>query len=306
MLKKAFLLLKEKTLLGFTTNFLVLLGVIATGILLFFFVYLPKSTRHGETVTVPNLEGMPFADMDDFLGKRGFRYEVADSGYSPLYPPLSVLQQYPRAGTRVKENRKIYLTVKAKMPQVVKMPDLIDGTLKNAELVLQSYGLRRGEITYKPDLAVNAILQQLFEGERIAPGEPVPKGSFIDLVVGDGLGNQSFPAPNFRGLELEEATFSIRGSGLNVGMVMVEVIDSPEEHESLLNLSEGLEDEELMIFGSGRVIRQSPEPGTEIRLGDQVDLWLMSLDSRDSLGITERWERYRRMNRESAQIDGIQ
>ena len=108
---------------------------------------------------------MSLSDMNNFLGKRDFRYEVSDSGYSSVYPPLTILKQYPKPGAYVKENRKIYLTVKAKEPQKVKMPnDLIDGSLKNAELVLRSYGLKRGEIKYKPDLAANAVLEQWYNG----------------------------------------------------------------------------------------------------------------------------------------------
>lgn len=298
MLKKVIALLKEKSLRGFMVNFILLVLLLMGGLLLFFFIYLPGVTNHGETITVPSLEGMSLEEMDGFLEKRGFRYEVVDSGYSSVFPPLAVLQQFPRAGTRVKENRKIYLTVKARMPQVVKMPDLIDGTLKNAELVLQSYGLRRGEIIYKPDLAVNAVLDQLSEGQRIMPGTPVPKGSFIDLVVGDGLGNQRFPSPNFMGLELEEAIFSVRGSGLNLGLVLVQIIDTPEEQEVLLSMIESIEDDQPVIFGSGRVIRQNPEPGMEIRLGDMVDLWIMGLDAGDSLRLVDEWERFKRSHRE--------
>jgi beta-lactam-binding protein with PASTA domain len=284
-----FSFLREGSWRGLIAHVLLISLAVIVLIILFFFTYLPKVTNHGETIIVPDLEGMQLEEMDEFLGKRNFRFEVADSGYSSLYPPLTVLKQYPRGGSYVKENRKIYLTVKAKQPQSVKMPDLIDGSLKNAELVLQSYGLKLGEITYKPDLASNAVLEQYFESEVVLHGTSIPKGSTIDLVVGDGLGNSTFPAPNFVGLELEEADFSIVGSGLNTGIVMIQVLDDEELDLIIEELNE-LPIDTVMDIESGHVYRQRPKVGSEIRLGEQVDLWIASMNEEDSLEILELWQ----------------
>jgi eukaryotic-like serine/threonine-protein kinase len=256
--------------------------------LLFFFVYLPSTTNHGEAITVPNLEGMPLEDMDDFLKKRHLNYEVSDSGYSAQYEPLAILKQYPLQGEKVKEGRKIYLTVKAKEPQTVKMPNLIDGSLKNAELVLRSYGLHRGKITYRPDMGVNVILEQWVDGQKINPGDKVQKGSFIDLIVGDGLGQQVFGIPRFIGLPLDEANFSVRASGLNIGSVIIRVVDE-EITRQINDLSADLEIDSISIIQSGFVFNQSPMVGEEVRLGEQVDLWVVSLTEEDSLDVLLNW-----------------
>ena len=137
MVKKIKGLVKEKSWKSLIVNFGIMIIVVVALILTFFFVYLPSTTRHGETITVPNLEGMSLLEMDDFLKKRHLNYEVSDSGYSSQYPPLAILKQYPLAGSYVKENRKIYLTVISRQAKSVKLPnDLIDGSLKNAELIM--------------------------------------------------------------------------------------------------------------------------------------------------------------------------
>ncbi len=281
-------ILKEKSWQALLTHVGFMSIVIITLILIFFFVYLPSTTRHGETVTVPNLEGMSLLEMDDFLKKRHLNYEVSDSGYSSQYPPLAILKQFPLAGSYVKENRKIYLTVISKKPKSVNMPDLIDGSLKNAELVLDNAGLKRGKITYKPDLASNAILQQLFKGEKIEPGAKVEMGSEIDLIVGDGLGQRIFSVPRFIGLPIDEADFSIKGSGLNTGSVIIKVIGE-EKMIELVGLAKILEIDTAVIIESGNVFHQNPEIGMDIRLGQQVDLWVVSLDEEDSLQVLENW-----------------
>ena len=281
-------ILKENSWKALLVHIGIMISIVVALIFLFFFVYLPSSTQHGETITVPNLEGMSLADMDDFLKKRNLNYEVSDSNYTSSYPPLTILKHYPQAGSNVKENRKIYLTVNSNQPKSVNMPNLIDGSLKNAELVLESYGLKRGKITYKPDLAPNAVLEQWYAGKPIASATPILRGSKIDLVVGDGLGQRIFNVPRFIGLLIDEADFSIKGSGLNTGSVIIKVIDE-EKMVELVEYAKELEIDTASIVRSGAVFQQRPEIGNDIRLGQQVDLWIVSLDEDDSLQVLEMW-----------------
>lgn len=288
MFQKIIGLFREKSWASLILNFVLIGTVVVALILSFFFIYLPSATKHGETVTVPNLQGMSLLDMDEFLKKRHLDYEVQDSNYVGRYPALAILKQYPPAGSYVKEKRKIYLTVNSKQPKSINMPNLIDGSLKNAELVLKSYGLKLGKITYKPDLASNAVLSQMFDGEVIEEGTKIKKGSSIDLIVGDGLGRRVFSVPRFIGLAVDEADFSIKGSGLNTGTVIIQVIDE-EEMIELVELAKELQIDTMSIIESGHVFRQRPEIGSDIRLGQQVDLWIVSLDEEDSLWVLDNW-----------------
>ena len=288
MLEKITGIFKEKSWKTLLIHVGLMIAVIFGMIIIFFYVYLPSTTKHGETITVPNLVGMSLTDMDEFLKKRHLNYEVSDSNYQSNYPPLAILKHYPEAGAYVKEKRKIYLTVNSKQPKSVRMINLIDGSLKNAELRLRGIGLQRGEITYVPDLAVNAVLAQKFEGEDIEEGTPILKGSKIDLVVGDGLGRRVFGVPRFIGLPVDEADFSIKGSGLNTGSVIIKIIDE-EKMVELVELAKELEIDTTKIIESGHVFQQRPEIGDDIRLGQQVDLWIVSLSEEDSLQVLENW-----------------
>jgi len=231
----------------------------------FFFVYLPATTNHGETITVPDLEGIPLEELGEFLTERNLRYEVnSDSGYSSQYPPLAVLKQFPLANSKVKENRKIYISLNAKEPPKVRMPQLVDGSVKNAQVVLKSYDLLLGNIEYAPDLAQNAVLKQLYQGKPIKEGALVPKGAKIDLIVGDGLGNQVFNAPDLIGLTYEDAEFSVIGQGLKVGDV----------HYDENGRAEG--SDEVMPLGT--VFKQSPGPDQKIKIGEYIDLWIVGTE----------------------------
>jgi len=234
---------------------LVFIGIILVLMVLFiFYFYLPVTTHHGESITVPNIVGLVYDDLDEFLTDRNFRFEVnEDSGYNSSFPAFAVLKQYPEPGQKVKENRKIFLTLNAINPPNVRMPRLIDGSLNNAERVLESYGLLRGDLIYEADPARNAVLDQLYNDESIEEGTLIPKGSKIDLVVGDGVGKVIFEMPDAKGLDVEEAKILILGSNLVIGEI--NYIEAPEEIP-------------------GTVISQSPSPEIMVRIGQKVDLWI--------------------------------
>ena len=94
------------------------IGILA--IYVFFYIYLPISTNHGETLTVPDITGVHLDELDDYLSIRNLRYEISkDSGYSTEIPPLTVLKQFPMPNAQVKQFRKIYLTLNSITPPMV-------------------------------------------------------------------------------------------------------------------------------------------------------------------------------------------
>ncbi|MDA0194621.1 MAG: penicillin-binding protein [Bacteroidetes bacterium] len=260
-----------------TINLVIMVAISIFLVIFFFYVYLPISTNHGESITVPNLEGIGYDELDEFLMERDLRYEILpDSGFASDYPALSVLNQFPLPNSKVKQNRKIYITLNGLRPPMVRMPNLIDGSVKNAQLVLQSKDLKRGKITYKPDLAANAVLDQLLNGKTVEIDELIPKGSVIDLVVGDGLGRQDFEAPDLVGLHYEDAEFAVVASGLKMGYVRFE----KEAFGTEIMISEdGDSTYQQFQYPAGVIFKQRPRSEDKIRIGESVDLWVVELDS---------------------------
>ena len=255
--------MKVRTLKLILINLTIMIVVGFIALFLFFNIYLPKTTLHGESISVPNLQGRSYTELEDFMKQHHLRYEVNDSTFSAEHPPLTVMKQYPLPGSQVKENRKIFISLNAKNPPKVRMPKLVDSSVKNAQLVLQSFGLQLGEITYKPDLAANAVLQQLHNGKPIEEGTYIAKGSKVDLVVGDGKGNSKFVIENLMGMDLESAQFNIVGSGLQLGE-----IHYVNEAEKTPNT----------------VLRQIPPAGATVQIGETVDLWVVKpLDGNSTL-----------------------
>ena len=267
---------KPANLKDFSIHLLALIGSTVLIVIIVFKVWLPLTTNHGETISVPDIKGMTVHELDEFLGKRNLRFEVtADSSYSPDFPALAVLRQVPKPNTTVKENRKIYVTLNAESPPEVRMPDLIDKSLKSAMMTLNSYDLKRGDITYIPD-DFFVVVEVRTNGREILAGEKIEKGSFIDLVVGNGFGNTVFQSPNLIGLEQEEAEFVIFGSGLKVGKIRItdKSLAGFDEVDSI-----GQDIIEYKNILPGTVQNQYPKPETRIKIGDPIDIWIYKPDS---------------------------
>jgi eukaryotic-like serine/threonine-protein kinase len=264
-----------KTWKDLLIHFSIAIGVSIVALLVFFNIYLPIITNHGETLTVPDARGITYDELDDFLGSRNLRYEVTpDSGFSATAKPLEVLKQFPLPDSKVKENRKIYVTLNAKRAPLIRMPKLIEGSVKNATLILQTYDLILGEIKYVADRDLNYVLRQQINGVDIAEGQKIPKGSIVTLIAGDGLGQQNLESPNVVGHDFETAKVAIIGSGLKLGSIRYEKVkDLALENEEPMNLGK---------ISSGMVIKQDPDGGYDMRLGQAIDLWIYQPDSTSS------------------------
>ena len=235
------------------------IGFSGFALLLFvFYVYLPYLTNHQQSITVPDIRGMHVMDATQFLRERRLDFAVSvDSDFSIAAKPLSVLKQFPVPHAKVKEERKIILTLNATHPPMVKMPQLVDGSLKNAQIILHSLKLRIGKVRFKADLAGNAVLEQHYQNTPITPDTRIPQGAYIDLVVGDGLGNQELLAPNLIGLSEEEAHTVIIGSGLHIGK-KYRLSSSPQTNP----------------LPQGWVVKQTPQPFQNIFIGDTLHFWV--------------------------------
>jgi eukaryotic-like serine/threonine-protein kinase len=169
-----------------------------------FFATLHCVTRHGEELNIPDVRGKNLNAAIAQLQAMHFEVNV-DSTYEPGITPLTVLKQVPDTGSVVKQGRTVFLTVNMLTPPHIPMPNLVNLSLRSAEMLLRNNKLKLGDTTFKPDIAAGAILEQRYKGEVIKPGEMIPQGSKISLVIGDGLGNTEFNVPEVTGMTVDEA-----------------------------------------------------------------------------------------------------
>jgi len=237
--------------------------MVALGLVLLFFIFyvwMPSTTNHGESVSVPNLEGRTLAEVEEALRGKEFRFEVIDTTYNPDAPPSVVLQQKPRVNSPVKLNRKIYLTMNAAEPPTYPLPKLHELSLRSAVDQINSYRFKVGKLTYVPDLS-GTVLKVMVDGKEISKEEihekyEVAQGTKIDLVLGDKMGDTEFPIPNVVGMSFTDAEFQLKGIGLNIDKVHYEKVPGKPV---------------------GEVLRQEPMPNDTLRVkpGAYLNLWVV-------------------------------
>ena len=166
-----------------------ILAVLAifVGVSYLFFHWLTFTTNHGQEITVPDLSKLSAEEAEEKLAELDLDYIILDTvDFKPDFPKLTIVEQEPKAGAKVKEGRKIYLKINASTYTMVSVPDLIEKTYRQAVPTLEAVGLLEGTITYKPYLGKDMVLGMSLNGKPLKAGDKVLKSSKIDLVLGDG------------------------------------------------------------------------------------------------------------------------
>jgi len=219
-------------------------------------------TRHGEKIAIPDFTGQHYNELSENPEFKRFRFSIMDSVYDVTKEKGSIIEQDPKPESFVKSGRTIYLTVVSQNPEMVEMPELRDLTLRNAKSLLQSYGLKVDDISYVPDIAKNAVVDQKFRGRPIEEGTKIQKGSSIHLVLGLGTNKELVAVPMLIGMKRSEAIEELHIASLNLGK---EFFDDNADTSKL------------------RIYNQKPffSNKTILKYGDAVDVWYKSEDNFD-------------------------
>jgi eukaryotic-like serine/threonine-protein kinase len=259
----------------FLKNLLIAIGA-AMVLILGSLIWLRIYTHHGQALTVPDLTGLSPEEVQVVVTAKKLRYMVTDSVFFRELPKGTVVKQNPESGSRVKELRTIYITLNAVNPERISMPTVTGVSLRQARAILETYGLNLGKISYKPDIAVNNVLQQMFNGKVIEPGEMIIKGSAVNLVLGKGLSDETTLVPSLIGKDIRTAKNLLADRYLNIGATVYDNSVSTGE-------------DTLFSF----IWRQEPgmEEESRLQMGSEIDIWLTTDSTRlpqpDSLNVDQ-------------------
>lgn len=143
-------------------------------------------THHGESIRVPNIEGMRIDKARETMEECGLEIVVTDSGYNRRLPADCVLTQNPGAGLTVKSGHIIYVTINSSNSPSVAIPDVVDNcSYREAEAKLISLGFKvlppqyvTGEKDWVYGVSCN--------GRKVSTGERVSIEQPLKLLVGSG------------------------------------------------------------------------------------------------------------------------
>lgn len=222
-------------------------------------VFLNVVTQHNKEIRVPDFSNMTLAEVEAAAHEAGVRVEVTDSVFVKRMKRGAVYRQNPSPGSKVKNGRRIVLTINAVNAKKVTMPDLVGLSMRQAKAELVSRGLVLDKLIYVQDLATNNVLRQLLGNREVEPGTMVESESLIDLVVGlNSMDNVTY-VPDVTGLKNMSAVDAIHDHSLNIKGLRFD--QTVKDYNDSLN---------AMVY------RQEPEPSDSIKvaMGDEVVLYL--------------------------------
>ena len=147
-------------------------------------VWMNFFTRHGSSVEIPDIYGLPADEAVQLLDKADLRYEVIDSVYTTEVPKGAVYDLTPKAGSRVKAGRIIFLTLNASYPRNGVIPSLVDVSERQARARLVSLGFENITPSYVAGSFDDLVMGvQLPSGQALAPGTRIPLATPIILLV---------------------------------------------------------------------------------------------------------------------------
>lgn len=215
----------------------------------------------GRELSVPDVTGVPLEEARAILNRSDLYLEVTTERYDETVAAGAVRAQDPPAGTVIKPNRKVRLSVSLG-PIKVEVPDVRGQTLRTAQIALQREGLPIGHVTFAhvagvaPDtvMAQDPLPEDLKKDEDNpgAPARPAWDGR-IDLLVSRGSEEQQFVMPDLTDRPISQVRQFAERAGLRLGAVRIERVPGVPR---------------------GRVVRQYPRAGYPVGRHDIISLVL--------------------------------
>ncbi|MFN7115705.1 MAG: PASTA domain-containing protein [Saprospiraceae bacterium] len=248
----------------FLKNFAVWLGTMIALLFLLGLV-LRIYTRHNESVQVGNYIGMSLDEATRRARDRSFRMVVIDSidasGSNEGKAPGTIVDQDPLPFSRVKQRRRIYLTIIKSVPSETELPTLVGRYLFDQyKAAVESRGFKTSikERQFDAKMEPNTILYFYYKDQKITDedlrrGIKLPRGSLLEFVVTERSAD-FVEIPDLVCKTYEAASFIISANNLAVGNIVGEVTD----------------------LNSAYIWKQEPEyvQFQTIRMGEQITLYV--------------------------------
>ncbi|HDL01857.1 MAG TPA: PASTA domain-containing protein [candidate division Zixibacteria bacterium] len=210
-------------------------------------IVMPIITRHGEEFALPDFTDQRLTEAQLGINDLNLAYEISSEEYSPGKEKGIVLNQFPIAGTDVKEGRIIKFVVSLGQKNII-IPDLSGLSVRQAMLNLETAGLVLGEIAWAfSDTLPEKVVVFSYPNKGIE----IPMGTSVNLMVNRGRASNFTFMPKVVGMTLDEASALIEDKVLKVGIVTYRTDENylPET-----------------------VLEQSEPEGTELDIRTEIDL----------------------------------
>ncbi len=253
----------NNTYFGYIIKNILIASGVMMGLILVTLLLINIYTNHGNSEKVPDLRGSSLEEARLMLDRHHLIAEIIDSVYLRDKKLGTIIEQNPAPNSIVKPGRPVYLIINSKSVRKIKLPDVRDVSLRQAEAMIKSLGINIATVQYAPSEYRDLVLDIKYKGQTLLPGSKIPEGSSVVLIAGDGYGGttDSSGVPSVKGLDLNAAIEIINASAFVQGGIIYDVTPNGNESQYI-------------------VYQQRPEPGEPVSAGSAIDLFLSKDHSR--------------------------
>lgn len=216
-------------------------------------IVMPTVTRQGSEFPLPDFASQRLLEAQISLSELDLSYKISSEEFSPGVPAGVILQQFPKANTKIKPGRVIKFVVSAGQ-RMIPIPELSGKSVRQAMLDLETFGLELGDIQWALS---DTLPERVVVFSYPAAGFEVPMGSLINLMVNRGRASSFTYMPLVVGLTIDEALKRLEDKGLLLG------VQSTRTDENYLPET---------------VLEQSEPEGTELDVGAEIDLVISTIE----------------------------
>jgi beta-lactam-binding protein with PASTA domain len=191
------------------------------GVAIFNSIILPGLVGRGDVVIVPDLSGLSLKLAEERCADAGLNVMVVGNRYSDEVPEGYIIGQDPAPAGGLKGGRAIRVMVSSGCKMEV-VPDLVNKSLRQAELLIESAKLSRGRVVRIFDHQEG---QNLVISTSPAPGCEVPRSSPVDILLAMRGEPEEYLMPNLVGMDLPFVKERLERMGFQISRVVPRRVD---------------------------------------------------------------------------------
>jgi serine/threonine-protein kinase len=224
------------------------------------------------SVVVPSLRGKTLVEARDRLKPEGLSLKITKKTYSSVFELGRIINQEPRVGQRISSDGIVKVVLSKGGRQII-VPDVVGKTAEDAGFVLGQSGLQIGKTER---IFSDTVSEDVVIGQKPKAYSKVLPDNTVSIVV--SRGEEKIEVPDVIGRTSVEAGSIIGQAGLKVETV--------EEYSDTIV--------------KDKVIKQSPEGGSEIKKNSVVEItvskgaettvvpYLVGMDEKEAKSILEK------------------
>ena len=150
-------------------------------------IWLEHWTGHGDFREVPDIKGLSYNEAAIVLAASDLQAVLSDSVFNTKVTPGQVVEQIPKAGSKVKPERAVYVIINAYSPRTVTVPNMTDISLRQARSIIEGLGIKNIRVVEVPSEYKGLVMAVKYNGLPLSSGMRIPITAAITIEVGKGI-----------------------------------------------------------------------------------------------------------------------